>query len=397
MKSRFAFEYNTSLAHSDFDWFSRFEIFVPGSILPPELVNQYHACGTRLYFYEWAVAFHDAEARRSAWVASARDSHPDWLLNHGAGVVRKEGASPAWYYDLGNQALREARIDFLVGKLKESNYDGIFFDCLGTFDHGSRPHLAGVEAEFARRHPGQSYAEFLGRFLADLKSRIGESGLFTNQGFRNPKRYLPSADHDLSESYITTHAAARSWQHCGVTRPLTNIHPWNDPDHPWQSSRHNIQHCIVAERERARAQAEVLHLNYAFPVPEKDGMLVGDREAIHYAVAVGKLFGHAAYVQHQGKAEHPEFDHDPIYFVELGPDHGPMIQLGDQLACRAFARGFVVVNGTGQEQEIALPHAGRWRDEFTGRGFTGSGVCVPVNVQLDGHIAPAGRIFSRLE
>lgn len=393
IKGRFAFEYDRVLSETDFHWLSKFDVFVPGHIISPELVRKYREAGTQLFFYEWALGFYNSQTRHDPWLAEVFDNHPDWLLDPGTEMRFGSHNLLCWYYDLGNPEFRKAWAGQLALKLRESGYAGIFFDCLPSKNVHPREELRQL---FASRHPGQTYAGAFGTLLACLREEIAGAKIFTNQGYRVPDKLLPCADFDLSESYMTTHDNSRLFVSAGERGRLTNIRPWWDERQRWKSTKHIVGHCIGESVAGVCNSLEIMHLNYACPLPGPDGTPLPDREAIHYAFAAARLFGHNAYVQHQNKEGHPELDHDDIYFVDLGKPLVPMRELGDKAACRVFERGIAVVNGTGKKISVDLPAAGTWRNTFTGELTTGPALMVPANVQADGIVAPAGRVFVRV-
>lgn len=397
-RGSFAFEYNNSLAIDDIKWFKRFEIFVPGSILPEEIIKEYKEAGTKLFFYEWVSAFWDNQVKNEKWLLKVLNEHPDWLLNPEGSLKAGSSSLPAWYWDPANEESAACRINYLAEKLDISGYDGIFFDCIGTFDK-SRDSLGNnlqvIYDEYYRRHPDISYAEAFGGFLGKLKAVVKDKKLFTNQGYRNAEHYLPFSDYDLCESYMTGCGKIDEPGKSGITR----FNPWYNETEKWVSSRFIIRHCIVDKIAAKRVSPEILHLNYCHPIiAENTGSLKADREAIYYAFCVAKMFDHTAYVQCQQMKRKAvaALNHDEIYFVNLGkPIETGVFIMNDTLAVREFENGFVIVNGSVCEQEIDLGVSGKVYDTFTGRFVKTKGLKVPFTRQINGNIAPAGRVYMK--
>jgi len=191
----FAFHYQTPLTAEQLRWFSRFDALVTHDPLPRAQVAALHDAGTKLYLYEWAVAFYDTRA--TPWERSL--IHTDALLN--AAPLRGGAGSKdadAWYFDPINA---RDRAKMLAAKLRANGYDGVFLDT--TTAANVMP--AALE-EFARRHPNIDYDKAFAKFLAALKRE--RVSIFTNQGYRSAANYLPYADWDLTESLI----GSRPWK-----------------------------------------------------------------------------------------------------------------------------------------------------------------------------------------
>jgi hypothetical protein len=190
----FAFHYQTPLTAEQLRYFSRFDVLVTHDPLPRAQVDALHAAGTKLFLYEWSVAFYDSLA--SPWQRSL--IHTEAVLNAtplrgGAGA----NDADAWYFDPVHMQHRASR---LAAKLRGVGYDGVFLDTT----RAENVHPAAL-AEFARRHPRVAYDEAFAKFLAALKRE--RVLIFTNQGYRDAAHYLPYADWDLTESLI----GSRSW------------------------------------------------------------------------------------------------------------------------------------------------------------------------------------------
>jgi len=234
----FAFHYQTPLTAHQLQSFSKFDVLVTHDPLPRGQVAALHAAGTKLYLYEWAVAFYDTRATR--WERTL--IHTEAVLN--AAPLRGGAGSndaDAWYFDPVNTG---DRAKMLAAKLRDAGYDGAFLDTTTA----QNVHPAALK-EFAKRHPGLDYDAAFSKFLAALKRE--RVLIFTNQGYRSAAHYLPYADWDLTESLIGE-------------RPLREISGY------------------FAQLPRDRyPQVHFGHLEYAHP---------------SRTVAMAKMFGGAGYV-----------------------------------------------------------------------------------------------------
>jgi len=278
----FALHYQTPLTAHELTWFSKFDVLVTHDPLPRAQVDALHEAGTKLYLYEWTVAFYDTRA--TPWERSL--IHTNALLNAtplrgGAGSLE----AGAWYFDPVNA---RDRAKMLAKKLREMHYDGVFLDT--TTEQNVHP---AALAEFTKRHPGIDYDAAVAKFLAALQYR--HVSIFTNQGYRNARYYLPYADWDLTESLI-------------ADRPLREVRFWFDalPEFP---------------------KLHYGHLEY------------GNLER---TIAIAKMFGGAGYVAGI---------ESPLYFADLGAPLGERVDRGDA-SYRLFANGVVAVNDSPEPLQI---------------------------------------------
>lgn len=309
IRGAFAFHYDTPVSEVQLRGLARFNIIVTHEPLPRAQVDALHAKGTKLLLYEWSVAFYDTRA--SAWQKSLIGT--DALLN--ATPLRGGvGASDAdaWYFDPATDAQRVERAQKIAGTLRDIGYDGIFLDT--TTAESVHPDAL---AEFRKRHPRDDYDAQYARFLARLRRELGRKLIFTNQGYRSPDHYLPYADWDLTESFITY-----------LQKGRFVVRPWNDPRDPWNSTRYLFEH-LIAPAHAKYPRVRFAHLNYADAPDESDQSIV------RRAVATAKMFDGDAYVA--------AVDSD-LYFLDLGKPNGPRVDVGDA-SYRKFTKGMVAVNG----------------------------------------------------
>jgi hypothetical protein len=232
----FAFHYQTPLTAHELAWFAKFDVLVTHDPLPRAQVEALHKAGTKLYLYEWAVAFYDTRATR--WERSL--IHTNALLN--ATPLRGGAGSndaDAWYFDPVNA---RGRAKALARKLRRVGYDGVFLDTTRAENV-----LPAALDEFAKRHPGIDYDAAFAKFLAALRRE--HVLIFTNQGYRDAEHYLPYVDWDLTESLI-------------ADRPLREV-------------RHSF------EQLPRYPNVHVGHLEYA---------------NVERTIAIAKMFGGAGYV-----------------------------------------------------------------------------------------------------
>ena len=415
-KGEFAFHYAARYTPGELAWYSRFKVVVTGDFLPPDQVRTLHRAGCKLIAYEWTVAFYAPDSiSKHAWQRKLVEDHPDWLLNASKGLYGNAGAAdiPAFYYDPVSTDLRKWRVAHLVQDVKTHNYDGVFFDTTGftAVQHDA-------QEEFKRRHPNERYDEYVGQFLDGLRKCAPDLITFTNQGYRNAEDYLPRADYDLSESYMTTTDGPQADVYVegkGPTRVTeTYVHPWDDPDHPWDSVAHYCKVLINDPIAHGGYKARVCHLNYGQPRYEPTGQSISvdgqslpvfretlDREALYYSAAAAALMNQDSYfVTPDG------IPADRVYFANLGKPTTDNYSYDEttHIATRTFANGFAAVNAGSQARDFVLSASaipagvtGLW-DVFAGREVGGflkrRTVTLPVShYTATQRTAPAGRIF----
>jgi hypothetical protein len=301
-----AFHYAPVLTEAQLAWYSQFDLLVTHDPLPRAQVDRLHAAGTKLLFYEWAVAFYDSRA--TPWQRSLRRT--DALL-HDAPLTGGVGSheAGAWYFDPADRRHRRGRAADIVRKLAASRYDGVFLDTT-TF---ASVHAA-ARKEYERRHPRTPYDAAYARFLRELRRRMPKGVIFTNQGYRSAEHYLPYADWDLTESLITD-ASAR-------------LRPWDDPARPWESIRF-VMKTMIAPAMAKYPRVRFAHLNY-----------IGEAspETIAVVVAVARLFGGEGFVA----APTLEAERDAIYFRDFGAPVSPRVDREDG-SWQCFEHGSIAV------------------------------------------------------
>lgn len=343
-RGAFAFHYGPELTPERLAWYSRFELLVTHDPLPPQQVLQLRAAGTKLLFYEWTVAFY--ETRASSWQRSLIAEGTSNLLHDTplkGGVGSRDAR--AWYFDPAADAHAAARATDLVRRLTETGYDGVFFDTTGV----ESVHPV-ARAEYERRHPGLPYDAAFARVLVELRKMRPDVVLFTNQGYRHAKHYLPHVDWDLTESLVTTAD--------GGTHRLRR---WSDAGAPWSAVGFVMQQMIEPVMQR-HPKVRFGHLNYSD----------GSSHVARLAVAAARLFGGDAFVV----SDDLQNEIDEVYFLDLGRTTAPRVDWeGGTGAHRTFERGLVVV--TSSDEAVRIPVEAALRDVFSRERFCAGTVSIP--------------------
>jgi len=343
----FAFHYEASLSEEGLAWYSHFDLLVTHDPLPRDQVDRLHAAGTRLLLYEWSVAFY--ESRATDWQRSLL-SHRDVDLLNQAPLTGGVGSSTAgaWYFDPASPEHAMDRAADIARRIKDNGYDGVFLDT--TTVESVHPE---ARKEYERRHPDISYDVAFSRFLADLRKKLPNGILFTNQGYRSAEHYLPYADWDLTESLIT--APGNGSYH---------LRPWNDSADPWNSILFILERMIEPIAGRY-PNVRFGYLNYL------DAPNAG---TVRLVVAVSRLFNAAGYVAAPAIVD----EVDPIYFLDLGKPLSPRVDRADGKATyRFFEHGLIVVTAASEEITIENRSHRALRDHISGQLICGNVITIP--------------------
>jgi hypothetical protein len=319
-----AFYYGPALTEEGLTWYSQFDVLVTHDPLPREQVERLHAAGTRLVLYEWSVAFY--ESRATEWQRSLLRDHRGLLhdtpLSGGAG----SSTAAAWYFDPASPDHGPLRAADVIARLSGSGYDGVFLDT--TTVESVHPV---ARSEYHKRNASVPYDVAYSRFLRELRARLPNGIIFTNQGYRSAEHYLPWVDWDLTESLITR-PAGDSWQ----------VRPWNDPADPWNSI-HFVMRTMIEPVAARYPHVRFGHLNY------ND---VADPETARLVIAAGHLFGGDGYVAVEG-VEGPR---SPDYFVNPGKPAGARFDHENgQTSYRFFDQLLIVVTSAAEPVTITMP------------------------------------------
>ena len=362
----FAFHYSGSaLSEEALVWYSQFDLLVTHDPLPPEQVSRLQAAGTKVLFYEWAVAFY--ETRATAWQRSLLSRGDESLLNRSplTGGVGSETAS-AWYFDPASPAHASERTRDIVERLDTTGYDGIFLDT--TTMESVHPE---ARRAYERRHPAIPYDAAFAQFLIELRKARPNAILFTNQGYRKAEHYLPHVDWDLTESLILA----------------SGPRPWNDPAAPWQSI-HFVMTKMIEPIVLRYPKVRFGHLNYIDR---------GDPESVGLVVAVAQLFGGEGFVASPSLID----EVNPIYFRDAGKPLGPRVDAKDgQSSHRFFEHGLIVVTASPHGITLANDRRLRLRNRDNGEIVCGREIRIPAAPaprawffdRVPGCVSPAGTV-----
>ncbi|HUP47495.1 MAG TPA: hypothetical protein VNA04_01765 [Thermoanaerobaculia bacterium] len=341
-----AFHYAPSLSPEALAWYSRFDVLVTHDPLPRDQVEQLHAAGTKVLFYEWSVAFY--ESRATAWqrslLSDGRDLLNETPLTGWAGSMD----SAAWYFDPMSPEHEFGRVEDIVRRLRETGYDGVFFDT--TTVASVHPE---ARKEYEIRHPHVPYDLAFSRFLVHLRQRHSAAILFTNQGYRSAEHYLPHVDWDLTESLIT-----------GPENGSYQLRAWNDASSPW-SSTYFVMRTMIEPLAAKYPHVRFGHLNYVSGA---------SAEKIRIVVAAAQLFGGHGYAAAPSVGE----EADAIYFRDAGKAVSPLFDTsGGKAAWRFFENGLIVV--TAANHEITIRNLSRkgLRNHLTGELHCGDTITLP--------------------
>lgn len=402
----FAFYYAPRLTEQELAWFRRFQIVVPGAVLPSPQILELKRGGTKLFFYHWLTGFYldgrPGKPRDGSWESFVYHTRPGWLLNPNQPDAGPDGQGRAYYYDPCHPDLQLAWARQLSQRLQSSSYDGIFFDLVGSFS--LPPHL---QAVYKARHPDTPYDQALSGALRALKRMRPEALIFTNQGYRTPQAYLPLADYDLSESLMTSYAWGEVIKlfvegEGLVEKQETYYRPWEELE--------RIIDSIEADVKQHNPAVKLFHLNYVNPLYRPTGkteIVAGksypvfrkelDRPAIYYGYAAAKLWGRESYSQ---SLEGIRFSRDEIYFADLGKPLGEGYEERGGMVRRYYEKGVVALipSEAGKTADLGSPFIpsrvkGLW-DCYRGKAVEGFTVTLePTVSSASGHSYPAGGVY----
>ena len=471
----------SSYTPAQLSWVSQFNVVVTADyLLPSEQVSALHAAGCKLFFYEWLSGFYDPNPwvnssggispgytnSSTEWYQSILNRYPlapgepDWLLmplSASGQLIPDATNGGSFYYDPTAPDFTANRVQHLVSMANTYRYDGVFFD---------ETHYSSViptsQAVFQTRHPqllGESdndyydrlcevYDAGVGQFLQQIQAAIPALEIFTNQGFRDQRNntavgtplytyYLPYADYDLTEGFMTL-----SGETSGLT-PVslcvdgegvqsvyeTYVRPWYDPDDQENSTAFICQVLVSDPIATYQYATKICHLNYGDWRYLHSGTVTSingtsyptwdptpDKEAVYEGVAAALLMGQSSYYR-QDDSNPPE---DEVYFVDMGVPHtegknyvynpnpdssGTEIDSGGQVAWRLFDNGIAVVNDSDQDSAVTVDSSlipagvtGLW-DVFNNQPVAGFMTTCTMHVPASHYFATnrtvtSGRVFA---
>lgn len=188
---------------------------------------------------------------------------PHWLLNPTQPDAGPDGRGRAYYYDPSHPDFHDAWSRQLTQTLQSSSYEGIFFDLVGSLY--LPPYFQRI---YGARHPDTSYDQALSGALRRLKRMRPNVLIFTNQGYRIPRAYLPGADYDLSESLMTSYAWGESIKLFVEGEGL--VEKQETFYRPWEELKRIID-SIEADVKQHNPAVKLFHLNYVNPLYRPTG------------------------------------------------------------------------------------------------------------------------------
>ncbi len=322
------------------EWIKRFRICLTNGYqtFSDQDLRELHQAGCELFLYRWFNGYYESEliAEQASVQAEAYinefpgmaklfreiDAHPAWLLNPETAIQGGGAEHPAFFYDYGAPEFRRFYAASIKRDLDEAQYDGVFFDYIGSW---ALP--AEMKAAWQTKHPGTTYDEASMEFLQELRAAIGAKRIFGNQAFRGFEGYYNLIDYDASESLATSFVwgkeAVLHMENRGERKVLDTFYrSWDGAGGYKEAARDRL--AMTAKNPRV----DVCDINYLQPwrVPTGETMEVGqrrvavftertDRPAIYYSYAVTKLVGGHVfasdwYAEGYGK--------DDVYFLDLG-------------------------------------------------------------------------------
>lgn len=402
-RGAFAFNYSAKPSAAELRWLSRFRVVVTGDALEPSLTADLRQDTDTLCFYHWATGLYARGYGQSdvsrGWHDRLMKQGNDWLLNANRPLIGPDGTTPAFYFDPNHADGNAAWANFLARLRRNHRFEGIFLDLLGM-DH---LHPEALQ-QYQKKHPETPYMEALENRIAMLRRCDPGAVLFSNQAYRHPE-LMRFVDWDLTESLMTSYAWGRE-----VTLRIGGGDPESRTEtyfRPWAELVPILDE-LQSKANRVKPGIRILHLNYLNPSYRlSDGGDVGrpgktpcyeevpDREAIYYAHATAKLWGHENFMLcPMGQ----QFASDHVFFVELGEPLGGREASGG-LVYRLFARGVVVVN-TGvpaehlQIDRTRLPNEVRaYWDCFARRAIGLAPLVPPTIAAVSKQMHPSGRVF----
>ncbi|MCC6441873.1 MAG: hypothetical protein IT210_00290 [Armatimonadetes bacterium] len=384
-------------------------------------MEAFRRAGCELFIYLWFNGYYSREldlgdpesaALRQfpTMIAAFRDihRHPGWLLNPDRPIQGTGAEYPAYFYDYAHPAFRAHYIGFIRDRLRETGYQGVFFDYIGSWALPEE-----VKTLWQKRHPDIAYDRAGVLFLKELKRALPGVKVFGNQSYRLAEDYYGCVDYDLTESHATSYLwgkEAEIYVHGkGMQKVMETFYrPWDGLYGYKEMSRQR------REKNALRPKVTVFDLNYLQPRYISNGakadiggkaapvyVPVTDRPAIFYGYVLAKLTG----VESFGSDWYaPGFGKDDLYFLNLGQPVSPSYEEKGAVVLRYFRNGFVAatrqggrVSFTPDAKRIPPAASGLW-DAYTKAPATGWKPGRPLAITPAGYPAtgsqhPSGRVY----
>ncbi len=407
----------------DFEYVKQFRICLTNGYqnFTGKELKELHAAGSEVFLYLWFNGYYEKELARGnlreedshpfpqmVELFRAVHEHPEWLLNpkqpeQGAGAVY-----PAYFFDFNNPEFRRFYIAFIQRRIRETGYDGIFFDYIGSW---ALPDS--VERLWKAKYPTVTYDDAGVQFLRELRKAAPHVRLFGNQAYRLPAAYYGCLDYDISESHATSFVWGKETRIFVQGKGMqavreTFYRPWDGVAGYREISRER------RERAANQSRVRVYDINYLQPrytltgkIEQVEGKTVPvfaestDRPAIFYGYALAKLTNSDSYASDWYA---PGYGKDDIYFLDLGKPLEASFLEKESAVVRYFQNGFVVVTRRA-ERTIFVPEANRlptgttrlW-DVYEGKQIAaGSGrpqiTIAPAYYPATASSYPSGRVY----
>ncbi len=407
----------------ELEWLSRFEIVHSGSLEEPlsiEDIDYLRDNGVKIIMADdWLPAdYYYLDGNNTFFMQWVYNNRYNVTLNPDGPFPHTEENNWDWmreyYFDYTVDTLVKHRVEYMVGKLIEYGYNGIFFDWGNSLFLDDKGYES-IKETYTSRHPGIPYSEAAAGFLVKLREGYPELVIENNQGFREAEYYLPILDYDMTESYITTdryygkiiYVDGYGW----IEVPQTVYYPVSENE--FKGSLEDTMYYIDYLSDlRINYSGEyfkkTVYMNYAAPdfiyIGRKNGhniyKPVIPRNAIYYGYAVAKLVDQIEYTEVPWNHSYEKCD---VYFYDLGEPLGDTYKKIDNGYIRYYSNGFVIVGDWSEEKNIHLksryiPSNTSIYDTFEETWITTGDREVNITIKpcfdsLTERMAPSGRIY----
>ena len=306
--------------------------------------------------YDWMPAFYYyTEGKNRKFIHHLYKNRDKTTLNPKGPYIHCKENNYNWcqdyYYNFGDQAVLDAKINDLITNMKKKGFNGLFFDWASGGYILDKEYKT-VYENFKKLNPKKDYFRMVGNFYKKLKER----GIFvvTNQAFRKDAYLLPYISYDMTESYITTDKEIakkiqiknKGW----VDKiPVTNYFPIYENS---KSIKDSLQFIDLLTKYKKKYKKygfkNFIYLNYLAPKFKKTQSpslyeMQKPKNGIYFSYAMAKLTDNFVY------AEVP-YDHklerDDVYFYNLARPLGKYYIKLDAIDgyVRFYQNGFVLVS-----------------------------------------------------
>ncbi len=358
-----AFEYHKP-SEEELKFLSRFNIVVTGNFLNAAQVKKLKTHGVKLISYEWLPALYYCD-RRSAWDEMVYQNRKYWTLDPEDSDPDPMGARYGcrdFFFDLADDDLMTARVDYIISELQSHQYDGVFFDWGSGWYAFQENNYQFLIKEFQKRHPGIDYNERASEFLKKLKEK--NVLVIVNGGFRSRGSKMDTnADIDIVESMFTTTDCKKSFE---IYTAQEGVRKACETTFNSVPGSLDLAASLPAKAQSVNPGIRFVFLNYAFPFYKDAGEKTliknkeytvyektPDRQAIYYALACSYMGNSMGFVN--GPEVSLDSVMDDVYFFPIGKPVGKAMKISDNVYVRYFAKGLVIVSDGDTAFELAVP------------------------------------------